>query len=274
MTFIRLFLTILLATVGIPVLCGLCVGVCSFLFRKLCGRGVGYAAVIATSVIGTPVHELGHAVMCLLFGHRIEAMRLWNPKSDDGRLGYIEHSYRKSNPYAVIGNYFIGIGPLISGGAVVLLLLYLVFPDTFSAYLSGALDVAAGRADAKDFLGGLFSLVKELYVSSPRAWYWRVGAIVLMFSVSLHVSLSPEDVRGAVCAVPWILVVTAAVTGVCVFLGETAVGAVTDAMIRFAALLATLFFAVLACALLLVAAALVIFLLRLLFGNVGSGRNP
>ncbi len=270
MEFIRLFLTILLCTVGIPVLCGLFVGFCSFLFRKLCGRGVGYAAVLATSVIGTPVHELGHALMCLVFCHRIEAICLWDPKNKDGRLGYVEHSYHKRNPYAVIGNYFIGIGPLLSGGALVLLLLYLVFPETFHAYLSVAGSVPAGGAEVTELFGRLGTLVRDLYASSPLAWYWRIGALVLMFSVSLHVSLSPEDLGGAARAVPWLLVIIGAVSGVSVFLGSTVTAAVSHAMIRFASLTLVLFFSVLTCAILLVAAALVIFLVRLLFG--GGGR--
>lgn len=264
-----MFVTTLLCVVGVPALCGLAVCFCAYLFRRLCGRGVGYAAVIATSVIGTPVHELGHAAMCLLFGHRIESIRLWNPKNDDGRLGFVDHSYNPKNPYACLGNFFIGIGPLVSGGAAVLLLLRFAFPDTYSAYLSAATAVSAASegADVAEFLRTVFDLAAGMYQSSPVAWYWRVGAIVLMFSVCLHVSLSPDDLRGSVRSLPWLFVVTAAFSGVCTFLGIPVLTAVCGALVRFACLTVSLFLLVLIFAVLLDGAALVIFLLRLLFGD-------
>jgi hypothetical protein len=39
--------------------------------------------------IGTPVHELGHALFCVLFGHTIQDMKLFKPDKADGTLGYI-----------------------------------------------------------------------------------------------------------------------------------------------------------------------------------------
>ena len=63
---LRYFLQLVGYTLGAIVMCGLAVWVCQTLFIRLLG-GQGSRIVIATSVIGTPVHELGHALMCILF---------------------------------------------------------------------------------------------------------------------------------------------------------------------------------------------------------------
>lgn len=44
------------------VVCGLLVGLFERLFMKLTGK-FGRGFFLATSIIGTPVHELGHALM-------------------------------------------------------------------------------------------------------------------------------------------------------------------------------------------------------------------
>ena len=43
--------------------------------------------------------------------------------------GYVEHSYNPRNLWARLGNLFIGIGPIFSGLGVVVLLLWLCFPN-------------------------------------------------------------------------------------------------------------------------------------------------
>ena len=96
-------------TLGVFILCGLLVHLIFRLFSRLIGSGSrGWFYV--TSIIGTPVHEMGHAVMCKLFFHRITAMRLWNPKPTNGVYGYVEHSYSRRNLWAKLGNLFIGMG--------------------------------------------------------------------------------------------------------------------------------------------------------------------
>lgn len=267
MVFFKLFLTVILCTVGVTVVCGLAVCLCSFLFRKLCGDGFGYAAVIATSVIGTPVHELSHALMCLLFAHRIEHIRLWKPNNEDGRLGFVDHSYNPKNPYATVGNFFIGMGPLIFGCAVILLLLYFVFPETFRIFVSSVGSVPSDAADAFSLIRTSFEAAFRMYAASSVAWYFKVGALILIFSVSLHVNLSPEDLKGSTYAIPWLLVLCATFSGVCTFFGTEAVNVVISFFLRFAGLTVSLFAVVLVFSVLLVAVALVIFLLRLLFGE-------
>ena len=49
----------------------------------------GWRSVMFTGWLGTPIHELSHAAMCKLFGHRIDDIALFEPDRESGRLGYV-----------------------------------------------------------------------------------------------------------------------------------------------------------------------------------------
>ena len=74
--------------------------------------------------LGTIIHELGHALFCLIFRHKITEMKLLDPDPETGTLGYVRHSYDPKNIYQLVGNFFIGIGPILLGTAVIFLLCY------------------------------------------------------------------------------------------------------------------------------------------------------
>ncbi len=69
--------------------------------------------------LGVGIHELGHAIMCPVFGHRVEKLRLFSPDASAQTLGYVKHSYNPRNPYQVVGNFFISLGPIILGTAII-----------------------------------------------------------------------------------------------------------------------------------------------------------
>lgn len=48
-----------------------------------------------TAWIGVPIHELGHAIMCLLFRHKIVATQFFPTDTSQGALGYIQHQYNQ-----------------------------------------------------------------------------------------------------------------------------------------------------------------------------------
>ena len=236
MEYVLFFLGALWYTLGAVVVCGLCVSLLRGLFIRMVGDGAGRGAVMVTSILGTPVHELGHALMCLVFGHRITDMSLWQPTAPDGRLGYVTHAYRPRNLYHILGNLFIGIGPIFSGLGVLTLALWLGFPSAFSAYMSTAADMAAhGEGFFALLLEGLKMLPRmldELIHGSDVPLWGRLIALVIILAVAQHISLSPEDIKGSLTAIPLYLAIILVLTVVCGLLGSGAMDAVSGGLAR------------------------------------------
>ena len=86
------FLLQLACTVGVIAVFGLLIAWCTKLFCRMVGVA-GPKILLLTGVVGTPIHELGHALMCLVFGHKIVEMKLFQPNNAEGTLGYVNHSY-------------------------------------------------------------------------------------------------------------------------------------------------------------------------------------
>ncbi|MDR3490768.1 MAG: hypothetical protein P4M12_01845 [Gammaproteobacteria bacterium] len=68
----------------------------TFLIERKANRyffaAYGMKGILATAWLGTPIHELGHALMCLIFAHKIKDIKLLTLNQADGTLGYVSHS--------------------------------------------------------------------------------------------------------------------------------------------------------------------------------------
>lgn len=269
MDYVWYFLKIALYPVAAILVCGFVVWACERLFVKLLGRG-GYKAVLISSIIGTPVHELGHAIMCLLFGHKIQKIVLWQPRSGDGTLGYVQHNYNSRNLYQRLGNLFIGTGPIFSGVAVLSLLLYFAFPSTWNTYFSSVVPLVKSNAALPDILSSglriIPNMLAEFGSKSVSVWL-RIPAVLAMLSVSLHINLSPADIKGSANAFPPYLVIALLVTTVTSLIGAAATGPVLGALGVYNAFMVAMFTVVLAFALAQVALAL---LIRLVLSVIGK----
>ncbi len=268
MHYVLLFFQILFFTLGVPVICGLAVGICDKLFNILMGRGFGRGVIMTSSIIGTPVHEIGHALMCLLFLHKIDDIALWRPFNTDGNLGYVTHRYNPKNLYHRLGNIFIGLGPVFSGLCVILLCLMLAFPETVFGYADTATNLVQSGEGMMSLLtegfGMISDIVTEFQDGAVPLW-GRIIALVVMLCVSLHISLSPADIKGALGGLPVYLVLTLIATVVISLLGETAMTATVSALSLFSAAAFALFMPVFVCAALWLALGLTVFLIRKIF---------
>ena len=157
--------------------------------------------VFFTGWIGTPVHEIGHAVFCILFGHRVTDIKLYSPNSQDGTLGYVSHSFNSKSLFQKIGNFFIGTGPILFGSFVLYLLAKFCLPNY------RMISEIIAKTDLSD--SGIFELVKNtgsmlktgislmVNVFSPENFgkplFWLF--IYLSFCISSHMQLSPPDLR-------------------------------------------------------------------------------
>lgn len=199
--FLWYFGKLIFLTLGTLVACGFAVRLCSRIFAELWGSRSGTVFDV-TSVIGTPIHELGHAVMCPLFGHKIGRVKLWSARAQNGVYGYVEHSYNRRNLWARLGNLFIGFGPIFSGLGVVVLMLWLCFPTQWTEYLSASRALLSGEPSAGEIVEGIFSLLCALPRAFASNWGRSILGLLVILPVSLHITLSWADVKGALNALP------------------------------------------------------------------------
>ncbi|MFW5706136.1 MAG: hypothetical protein ACOCX8_03950, partial [Bacteroidota bacterium] len=195
-------LGIALAFFGIMLLLGLMMYLLARFTRNLFAKSLGpRAELFITAWVGTPVHEMGHAVFCLIFGHRITKVRLFTPNSRDGSLGMVEHTYNRRNLYQRAGGFFIGAGPVIFGSLVILALLYLLVPNGHLIAGSSGRNAALLQQEGISIvqysgmvLSEFGNLVRMLFsqtnLSSWQFWIF----LYLVLAIASHMELSPPDI--------------------------------------------------------------------------------
>ena len=139
--------------------------------RKSLAKIFGIQGYIYLTAPGVMIHEIGHAVFCLIFRHKIVEMKLFSPE-EDGTLGYVNHSYNPNSFYQRIGNFFIGTGPIWFGVAVLCLISWLLLPNAMQ-------------------ISDFFSLN---FWGRWQSYIW----LYLALTISSHITLSPPDLAGSV----------------------------------------------------------------------------
>ncbi len=177
-------------------------------FYKLTGSG--RAVCLATGLIGTPIHELSHAVMCLLFFHKIEEIRLYQIDDSNGVLGYVNHSYNRKNLYQVLGNYFIGVAPIMVGAVVLYFLIKLLIPSAFDEINAEISVLVAFQKDGIDgnIISYLFSVCSVALTSifTTDFSYKTIIFLVVCLCIALHMNLSSADLKGSFGSIPLFIV--------------------------------------------------------------------
>ena len=189
----------LIFTVGAFLLYGGFISLCNRFFYDACGDKA-FWIVRVTGYIGTPIHELSHALMCLLFGHTIQKISLFGDSKKSKTLGYVEHTYYRSNLYHQIGNFFIGISPILAGGGVILLLVRFLTPSLFGALYGETMAIGQSISgfDGSTILSlfdSLFNILIALFSWKMLTnWRWWI-CMVLVFSIAIHMEISRSDIR-------------------------------------------------------------------------------
>lgn len=154
---------------------------------------VGDRGIYATALIGVPVHEIGHALMCLVFGHKVEQIKLVQFGAPGEALGYVNHSFDPNNLFHRIGQFFIGIAPIIMGIAFITVTLYFTLPDTFHGWTEAVM----ASEELADIPQTLLVLVTSLFsgenFTNPLFYLF----LLLAIGVASHMSLSQSDIAGA-----------------------------------------------------------------------------
>ena len=145
--------------------------------------------------IGVPVHEFGHALFCLIFMHKIDEIKLFQPDSETGTLGYVRHSYNPSNLYQRCGNFFIGIGPIILGSLVIFVSAKLLMSSTLTLHSAPRTDgIVESLLSASS---GAFDYFLNLFQMEALSRWQTYLFLYISFSVGSTITLSPPDIKGA-----------------------------------------------------------------------------
>lgn len=185
MEVLKLGLILTIGIIGVFVVFGFIIEGLNKLSRKAIYRAFGIPALYLTSFIGTPVHEFGHYIMCKIFFHEVVDVKWFIPSSvkNGGVLGYVKHR-RTNSLYQKVGDFFIGIGPLIVGSIIVIILSRYLLPDTFNNILN------MEHLNLKDVIMSIFSSDN---LKNYKFWIF----IILSISICSHMSLSAPDVKNS-----------------------------------------------------------------------------
>lgn len=242
MNFLSGFLMQIISTAGIIFLFGWIIALLRHGFCRVTGRG-GPIILLITGILGTPVHELSHALMCLVFGHRITDMQLYNPASEDGTLGYVSHTYRRRNVYHQIGNFFIGVAPVLLGGLLIILLLSLFLPDAYDTIASEIDTLSAadpGSFPIVEFFSFVGTSISVIFsgdsLSSWQGWIF----IILALTISMCVEMSGADIKSGLRGLAFLLAVMLLVNGVIYLISPEAFSAITAAIMSFGLAIASI----------------------------------
>ena len=182
----------------------------SSITRRIFAKTLGSKTeVYITGWIGTPIHELSHALFCLLFKHKINDIKLFNTKSDT--IGYVLHSYDSRSWYQQMGNFFIGVGPIIIGTLIVYLLFILLAPELKNNVFEIPI-IKYKQVFSSDILSIFYYTISNIFVYTYNIFINIIKNVIeysafknitfwiflyLSVSIASHMELSPADISHA-----------------------------------------------------------------------------
>ncbi len=229
----------LVFTVGLIALFGMLISLLRKIFIGFSGS-VGYYILLILGIVGTPVHELSHALMCLLFGHKVKEIKLFRPGASDGTLGYVNHTYNPRNIYHQIGNFFIGTAPIILGSALILGLMYFMIPEAFATVTTeltgiGSLPTNFLSPETYTAYFSLFSSVFTAIFNPEHFEKWTFWLFLLLaVMISSHMELSFADIKGGAKGFFFIALILLFVDSALFFISPELLTSMTAVMTSFA----------------------------------------
>lgn len=195
---------------GSIIIFGFILYVLSSVTRRIFAKTLGSKTeVYITGWIGTPIHELSHALFCIIFRHKINDIKLFNSKSDT--IGYVLHSYDSRSWYQQMGNFFIGVAPIIIGTFIVYLLFMLLAPELKNNIFEIP-DLKYKQMFNSEILSVIYYSVSNIFIYTYNIFmniirnfaiyspfksitFWIF--LYLSISIASHMELSPADISHA-----------------------------------------------------------------------------
>ncbi len=155
-----------------------------------------------TGALAVPIHESSHALLALAFRHKIKEFQPFKIDEKNRTLGYVIHGYNKKSLYQNIGNFFIGIAPMLIMSLLIFFLAIFLAPGLLNASLDSfsALRNSAGTSQTLDSFRRLWAV----FADSFKDWKFYVFVLLSMV-LALHMTLSKADLRGSSSGVVFLL---------------------------------------------------------------------
>lgn len=186
---------------GVIILIGLLLGILRTNLIKNLQKSFGSSAVMITAVIGVPIHELSHAIFAILFGHKVNDIKLFQKPDENGVMGYVDHSYNKKNIYQQIGNFFIGIGPILGGAISIIVLMHFMIPKSYNQFIQILIKNIHITTLNKTVLDAILTsygeLIKTIFLPQNLMNPYFYMFLFVSIAISSHMSLSYADIKGA-----------------------------------------------------------------------------
>lgn len=186
---------------GVIILIGLLLGILRTNSIKNLQRSFGSSAIMITAVIGVPIHELSHAIFAILFGHKVNDIKLFQKPDENGVMGYVDHSYNKKNVYQQIGNFFIGIGPILGGAISIITLMHFMIPKSYNQFIQILIKNIHITTLNKTVLDAILTsygeLIKTIFLRQNLVNPYFYIFLFVSIAISSHMSLSYADIKGA-----------------------------------------------------------------------------
>lgn len=159
-------------------------------------KAFGRKSIYITGFIGVPIHELSHAIVAIIFRHEITEIKLFQPNSEDNTLGYVKHRYNSKSIYQQIGNFFIGIAPILGGTISIGILMYFLIPSIYNGFMSTILNNIY-QVNLVNVILSFKELTKLIFTLDNFKSVEFIIFILLAICISSHISLSKADIKGA-----------------------------------------------------------------------------
>lgn len=131
---------------------------------------------------GVIVHELSHFMGCLITFTRVREVKLFAPSNET--LGYVSHDTTK-NP---ISNIVISSAPLFGVSAIMLCIVWVLLPDSFSILKNFPLTSSLTLKEFFLFIGNFFQSINF------SEWQTYL-ALFLLLTLSSHAAPSSIDLK-------------------------------------------------------------------------------
>lgn len=132
----------------IPLITAILTSFIGGLSKRFLVNNFGDNSQLIVGGVGVVLHELGHGIFAVIFGHKITHIKLLDFHfKNSTTLGSVEREWDTHSVYQQIGNFFIGIAPYYICSTVLFVIQSLLIKNPFKG-----VDISVGAVQ-NDFLG-------------------------------------------------------------------------------------------------------------------------